>query len=113
MSDEFDMNSLLQQAQQMQAQLVAAQEQAATTEVVGDAGGGRVVITMTAGGDVLGVKIAPEVVDPDDIDMLQDLVHGAIADALYKGAQAQQDAMGPLGGLTGGDLGGLGGLLGG
>ena len=110
MSHGLDMSSLLQQAQQMQAQLMAAQEQAAETEVVGEAGAGRVKITMTAGGDVVGVSIAAEVVDPDDVEMLQDLVHGALVDALTKGAEAQQAAMGPLGDLAGG---GLGGLLGG
>jgi len=107
-SDGFDMNSLLQQAQDMQAQLMAAQEQAATTEVIGEAGGGRVKITMTAGGEVTAVSIAPEVVDPDDVAMLEDLIHTAMSDALARGAAAQQEAMGPLG-----DLGGLGGLLGG
>lgn len=109
MSDGFDMDSLLQQAQAMQAQLMAAQQQAAVTEVVGEAGGGRVKITMTAGGEVVAVSISPDVVDPSDVAMLEDLVHTAISDALAQGAEAQQEAMGPLAGL--GDM-GLGGLLG-
>ena len=107
MSDGFDMNSLLQQAQSMQAQLMAAQQQAASTEVQGVAANGLVSVTMTAGGQVRSVSISPQVVDPSDVSMLEDLVHTAIADALAKGAEVQSESMGPLG-----DIVGLGGLLG-
>jgi DNA-binding YbaB/EbfC family protein len=110
-SDGFDINSLLQQAQSMQAQLVAAQQEAAFIEVVGNAGNGLVTVTMSAGGEVRGVSISASVVDPGDVSMLEDLVHTAIADALAKGANVQAEAMGPLADLAG-PGGGLGGLLG-
>jgi DNA-binding YbaB/EbfC family protein len=76
-----DMAQLLQQAQQMQQQLVAAQEELARTEVTGSAGGGLVTATMTGGGDVTAVTIAPAAVDPDDLETLQDLVVAALHDA--------------------------------
>jgi len=104
-----DMNALLQQAQQMSEQLMAQQQEAADTEVEGQAGGGAVTIRMTGGGEFLSVKIQPSAVDPDDVEMLEDLVLAALNDAV---ANAGQLVSGPdLGGL---DLGGLdlGGLLG-
>jgi nucleoid-associated protein EbfC len=113
----FNINDLLAQAQQMQEQLVAAQAEAADTVVEGQAGGGVVRIAVTGGMEFQSVAIDPSAVDPDDVDMLQDLVLAALHDATAKVAEAQQGAMGGLGGLAGGlgDLGGgggLGGLLG-
>lgn len=105
-----DMNALLQQAQAMSEQLMAQQAQAAETEVEGVAGGGAVTIRMTGGGEFRSVKIAPSAVDPDDVEMLEDLILAALNDAVANAANIVQ---GPdLGGL---DLGGidLGGLLGG
>ncbi|MDG2111811.1 MAG: YbaB/EbfC family nucleoid-associated protein [Actinomycetota bacterium] len=109
MSEQPDLGALLKQAQDMQQQLMAAQSQAAAVVVEGQAGGGMVKVTMTAGGEVQGVSIAPEVVDPADVEMLEDLVTAAIRDALAKGGEAQSAAMDLGGGL---DLGGLGNLLG-
>jgi DNA-binding YbaB/EbfC family protein len=106
MSETPDLGNLLKQAQEMQQQLMAAQTQAAEQEVVGQAGGGVVSVRMTAGGEVLGVTIAPEVVDPSDVVMLEDLVTAALRDALAKGGEAQSAAMASLGG--GLDLGGMG-----
>lgn len=103
----FDMGSLLDQALQMQQQLMSAQQQAAATEVEGQAGGGMVRVRVTGGMQFLGVTIAPEVVDPDDVEMLQDLVLAALHDAVTRVGELSQQAMGGL------DLGGLGGLLGG
>lgn len=112
MSDQPDLGSLLKQAQDMQQQLMAAQSQAAAQLVEGQAGGGVVTVTMTAGGEVQGVSISPDVVDPNDVEMLEDLVTAAMRDALVKGGEAQSAAMDQLGG--GLDLGGLwlGDLLG-
>jgi nucleoid-associated protein EbfC len=101
------MNDLLRQAQQMQEQLMAAQAEAAEQVVEGHAGGGVVRIAVTGGGEFQSVTIAPEAVDPDDVEMLQDLVLAAINDAMAKVQELQSSAMGNLG------LGGLGGLLGG
>ena len=107
------MAQLLKQAQQMQQQLVAAQEELARTEVTGSAGGGLVTATMTGGGDVTAVTIAPAAVDPDDLETLQDLVVAALHDAKRAVDELAARTMGPLaGGLGGGPGGGLGGGLG-
>jgi DNA-binding YbaB/EbfC family protein len=104
-----DMAQLLQQAQQMQQQLVAAQEELARTEVTGSAGGGLVTATMTGSGDVTAISIAPDAVDPDDLETLQDLVVAALHDAKRAVDELAADTMGPLaGGLGGGPGGGLG-----
>ena len=109
MSETPDLGALMRQAQAMQEQLVAAQAQAAETEVEGQAGGGVVRVRVTGGMEFRSVTIAPEAVDPDDVDMLQDLVLAALHDAMAKVGELQQGAMGGV------DLGGLdlGGLLGG
>ncbi len=102
-----DLQMIMQQAQKMQEQLIAAQAELATAEVIGQAGNGLVQVTMTAAGEVRAVRIDPQVVDPDDVDTLQDLVVGALQDAALAAQQLQAEKMGPLaGGL--GDAGGLG-----
>ena len=101
-----DMAQLLQQAQQMQQQLVAAQEELARTEVTGSAGGGLVTATMTGSGDVRAITIAKDAVDPDDLETLQDLVVAALHDAKREADALAAQTMGPLaGGLGGGGLG--------
>lgn len=95
----------MKQAQQMQEQLAKAQEDLANREFVGTAGGGMVKATVTGGPQLVSVEISPEVVDPDDIEMLEDLVVAAVRQALESAAEAANTE---LGGLTGG----LGGLLG-
>jgi DNA-binding YbaB/EbfC family protein len=102
-----DMAQLLQQAQQMQQQLMAAQEQLAQTEVTGSAGGNLVTATMTGTGELTALTIAPAAVDPDDVETLQDLVVAAVRDAKRAADELAEQSMGPLaGGLGGG--GGLG-----
>ena len=107
------LNQMMKQMQKMQADMAAAQDALADTTVEGSAGGGMVKVVVTGTGDVQSVQIAPEVVDPDDVEMLEDLVLAAVGDGLRR-AQAMQSES--LGGVTGGlDLGGLGelgGLLG-
>ena len=103
-----DMAMIMQQAQKMQEQLIAAQAELATAEVTGQAGNGLVQVTMTAAGEVRAVRIDPKVVDPDDVDTLQDLVVGALHDAARAAQELQAEKMGPLAGGLGGDLGGLG-----
>ncbi|HEX2074991.1 MAG TPA: YbaB/EbfC family nucleoid-associated protein [Geodermatophilus sp.] len=108
-----DLQQLMQQAQQMQQQLVAAQEQLAQEQVTGSAGGGLVTATMTGSGELTAITIAPEAVDPDDIETLQDLVVAAVRDASRAAAELTASRMGPLaGGLGGGGLGGGLGLPG-
>ena len=105
------MAQLLQQAQQMQQQLVAAQEQLAQTEVTGSAGGGLVSATMTGSGEVRAITIAPDAVDPEDLETLQDLVVAALHDAKRQADDLAATTMGPLaGGLGGGGGRGLPGL---
>ncbi|MDQ3757398.1 MAG: YbaB/EbfC family nucleoid-associated protein [Actinomycetota bacterium] len=106
MTDQFDMNNLLQQAQAMQQQLLDAQAKAAELVVEGQAGGGMVKVRLTGGMEVQSVSIGAEVVDPDDVPMLEDLVRAAFHDAMAKVQEATQEATRvALGGL---DLGGLG-----
>ncbi|MPY92432.1 MAG: YbaB/EbfC family nucleoid-associated protein [Acidimicrobiia bacterium] len=102
----FDLSSLLAGAQE----LVAAQARAAEQEVVGSAGGGAVEVRVTGGGEFRQITIRPDVVDPADVSLLEDLVLAALHDAMAQVQDAQAGALGGLGGL---DLGGLGGLLGG
>ena len=103
------MAQLLKQAQQMQQQLVAAQEELAQREVTGSAGGSLVTATMTGSGDVTAITIAPAAVDPDDLETLQDLVVAALHDAKRVADELAASTLGPLaGGLGGGAGGGLG-----
>lgn len=100
-----DMSALLAQAQQMQQQLMQAQEQMANAEVTGQAGGGLVQVTMRGSGEIVGVAIDPKVVDPEDVETLQDLIVGAFADASKQVTLLAQAKLGPLaGGLGGGGL---------
>ena len=106
------MSQLLEQAQRMQQQLTAAQEQLAQEEVTGSAGGGLVTATMTGSGELTAVTISPEAVDPDDLETLQDLVVAAVRDASRAAAELTASRMGPLAGGLGGGLGGFPGLPG-
>lgn len=103
-----DMQMILQQAQKMQEQLMAAQAELATAEVIGQAGNGLVQVTMTAAQEVRDVRIDPGVVDPDDIETLQDLIVGALHDAARAAQELQAEKMGPLAGGLGDAAGGLG-----
>ena len=96
-----DMSALLAQAQQMQQQLIKAQEQLAATEVRGQAGGGLVQVTMKGSGEVVAVAIDPKVVDPDDVETLQDLIVGALGDASKQVTNLAQSRLGPLAGGLG------------
>ncbi|MBJ8340089.1 YbaB/EbfC family nucleoid-associated protein [Antrihabitans sp. YC3-6] len=106
-----DMAQILAQAQQMQQQLMAAQVEIAETEVTGQAGGGLVTATVKGSGELVALTIDPKVVDPDDVETLQDLVIGAISDANMQAQQVAESKLGPLAGALGGG-GGLPGLPG-
>jgi nucleoid-associated protein EbfC len=105
-----DMAQLLQQAQQMQQDLAAAQAELAAAEVTGSAGGGLVTATMTGSGELTAVGISPEAVDPDDIETLQDLVVAAVRDAARAASELAAEKMGPVTGALGGGGGPGGGL---
>ena len=100
-----DMSQLLRQAQQMQEQMLAAQEELATRTYEGHSGGGAVKVVVTGGGRIDSIHIDPAVIDPTDPGMLGDLIVVAVNQALEA---ASSDASKAMGGLTGGlDLGGL------
>lgn len=99
-----NMQQLMKQAQKMQQQMIAAQEELAKTEVQGTAGGGLVTATVTGAGEVVSLKIKPEAVDPDDVESLEDLVVAALHDASRAAQDLSSERMGPL---TSG-MGGLG-----
>lgn len=99
------MAALLAQAQQMQQRLLQAQQELAVTEVYGEAGGGLVKVTSNGSGEVRAIHIDPKVVDPEDIDTLQDLLVGALADAAKKAQILAQQRLSPLAGGMGGALG--------
>jgi DNA-binding YbaB/EbfC family protein len=90
---------MLQQAQRLQAQLLKAQEELANMTVEASSGGGAVTVTMNGQQQILSVKIAEEVVNPEDVEMLEDMVLSAVKEAQ---AKAQEAAAKKMGGLTGG-----------
>ena len=100
-----NMNNLMKQAQRMQRQVEETTKELEEKEYSASAGGGAVTVTVSGKREVLSVKLAEEVVDPDDIEMLQDLIVAATNEALRKMEEESQAAMSKL---TGG-LGGLGG----
>ena len=100
------MQALLKQAQAMQAQMAEAQEKLAATEISGTAGGGLVTATVSGAGEVLGIKIDPKAVDPDDVETLEDLVLAAIRDGQTQASELGEQAMGPVAGGAQGLLGG-------
>ena len=100
----MDMNKMLQQVQQMQEQVAKAQEELAHQTVEASAGGGMVTVTATGDLQIKEIKIAKEAIDPDDPDMLADMVLAAVNEAI-RSAQGLMESR--LGGMMGG-LGGLG-----
>ena len=97
------LNQMMKQMQKMQADMAAAQDALADATVEGSAGGGMVKVVVTGTGDVQSVEIKPEVVDPDDVEMLEDLVLAAVRDASAKVSEGVQQRLGgALGGLLGG-----------
>jgi nucleoid-associated protein EbfC len=104
----LDLGSMMQMAQQMGAQMAEAQERLATTEVEGTAGGGLVRVVVNGHLHLLRVHIDPAAVDPEDAEMLGDLVVAAFSDAQQQVAvlQAQSDPLGGMGGVLGGMFGG-------
>jgi nucleoid-associated protein EbfC len=99
-----NVNKMMQQVQQMQEQMRVAQEELQKETVSASAGGGAVKATMTGGMELVSVEIDPDVVDPEDVEMLQDMVLAAVNEAMNS---AQELANKKLGGVTGG-LGDLG-----
>jgi DNA-binding YbaB/EbfC family protein len=95
----MDINKMMQQVQQMQAEMMKAQEELANETVEASAGGGMVTVTATGAGEIQSIKIAPEAVDPDDPELLADTILAAVNEALRS---ANDLAQSRLGGMAGG-----------
>ena len=93
------MGNMMKQAQQLQSKMMKLQEELADKTVESSSGGGMVKVTANGRQQIISIQIEKEVVDPDDVEMLQDLVLAAINDAL---AKAQEMASSEMGKLTGG-----------
>ena len=98
----MDMNKMLQQVQQMQADMMKAQEELANERVEASVGGGMVTVTASGAGEIVGIKISPEAVDPDDTETLEDLVLARVNEALRNAQDLAQSKLGDVsGGLKG------------
>jgi len=101
-----NMSNLMKQAQRMQRQMEENQKELESAEYTASAGGGAVTATVSGKKEVTAIKIDPDVVDPEDVEMLQDMVMAAVNEALKQAEDASNEAMSKL---TGG-MGGLGGM---
>lgn len=102
-----NMNNLMKQAQRMQRQMEEAQKELEEKEVTATAGGGAVEVTVSGKHEVTKIKLSEEVVDPDDIEMLEDLIVAATNEALRKVEAESASAMSKLTGGLGGGMPGL------
>ena len=91
-----NMNNLMKQAQRMQRQMEEMQKAMEEKEYTVSAGGGAVEVVITGGNEIKAVNLKPEIVDPDDVEMLQDLLVAAVNEALRKVSSEKQSAMGSL-----------------
>ncbi|MDN3020268.1 YbaB/EbfC family nucleoid-associated protein [Paenibacillus sp. BSR1-1] len=89
-----NMQNMMKQMQKMQKQMAEAQEKLGQEKIEGTAGGGMVTVVVTGHKEVVDVQIKPEAVDPDDVEMLQDLVLAAVNDALKKAEELTNNTMG-------------------
>lgn len=94
-----NMNNLMKQAQAMQKKMEDMQKETEASEFEATAGGGAISVRVNGKKEVLGISIKPEVVDPDDVEMLEDLVMGAVNEALRK---AEEETASKMGKITGG-----------
>jgi nucleoid-associated protein EbfC len=101
----MDMNKLMEQMGQMQEEMQKAQDELEHETVEASAGGGMVSVTATGAGEIKQIKIDPKAIDPDDPEMLADMVLAAVNEAIRSARSLQETK---LGGLAGGALGGLG-----
>jgi DNA-binding YbaB/EbfC family protein len=98
----FDMNKMLEQVQQMQSQMQKAQDELKNETVQATAGGGMVTVTATGDGEIKEIKIDPKAIDPDDPEILEDMVVAAVNEALRSAHGLLEAKLGPaLGGLQG------------
>jgi nucleoid-associated protein EbfC len=91
-----NMGQIMKQAQKFQTKMAKMQEELSDRTVEASAGGGMVTVVANGGQDVLSIRIDPEVVDPNDVEMLQDLIMAAVNDALNKAKAMMNEEMGQL-----------------
>jgi DNA-binding YbaB/EbfC family protein len=89
----MNIQKMLQQAQQMQSKLASTQAELAKKTVESSVGGGKITVTATGAGDVVSIKIDPSVVDPQDVEMLEDLVLAGVKQAIEDGRKLAADEM--------------------
>lgn len=97
----MNIQKLMKQAQQMQQKMAEAQAALGARTVEASVGGGKVVVVATAAGDVQAIKIDPSIVDPADVDFLQDLVLSGVQQAIAKGKELASSEMGKVTGGMG------------
>ena len=112
MASKNEMNQMMKQVQQMQADMMATQEKLAAETVEASVGGGAVKAVVTGSGTLESITIDPGAVDPDDVEMLQDLIVAAVNEGLRMAQELQAQSFGGITSTLGGLGGGLGGLLG-
>ena len=101
----MDMNKLMQQMGQMQEEMQKAQDELANETVEATAGGGMITVVANGAGEIKQIKIDPQAIDPDDPEMLEDMIVAAVNEAIRSAHSLMESK---LGGLAGGALGGLG-----
>ena len=110
MPQQPNMNQMMQQVQKMQAEMMKAQEELKNEVVEASAGGGMVTVKVTGDLELKDVTIDPDAVDPEDVEMLQDMVLAATNEALRSAQELAANRMNAAAGGLGGGAGGLGGL---
>jgi DNA-binding YbaB/EbfC family protein len=110
MPKQPNMNQMMRQVQQMQADMLKAQEELKNEVVEASAGGGMVTAKVSGELELRELKIDPEAVDPDDVELLQDMVQAAVNEGLRAAQELAANKMGAVTGGLGGPGGGLGGL---
>jgi DNA-binding YbaB/EbfC family protein len=110
MPQQPNMQQMMKQVQKMQADMMAAQESLKDETVEATAGGGMVTVTVTGDQVVKAITIDPEAVDPEDVEMLSDMVLAAVNEGLRKSQELAAQKLGAVTGGLGGPGGGLGGL---
>lgn len=96
-----NMNQVMRQAQAMQRKLKKAQDELAVMEFSGSAGGGMVTATVSGEGELKAMAIDPSVVDPEDVEILQDMVVAAVSEAMRARTEAEERLLGPIAGGMG------------
>ncbi|HEY1273309.1 MAG TPA: YbaB/EbfC family nucleoid-associated protein [Thermoleophilaceae bacterium] len=108
MPQQPNLNQMMRQVQQMQAEMVKAQEELKNEVVEASVGGGMVTVKMTGDLELRELRIDPDAVDPEDVEMLQDMVQAAVNEAIRSAQELAANKMGAATGGLGGALGGLG-----